>query len=154
MIAGEPDLLVAPEAALIAARLGGQTMMERAPEATQFAAQAPLRVWGSDAAPFSTGPGIRCTQESCRAEIRGQTVLLVRDAGAIDCRVAVIVSAAWLHDPCVATPVFDHAAVLRDGAVAIRLTPQGPAVMSDRLVRGSRPWVVRDQPVLPMAPAE
>jgi competence protein ComEC len=37
--------------------------------------------------------------------------------------------------------VVDRFAVWRDGAQAVFLTPDGARVVSDRMLRGERPWV-------------
>ncbi len=150
-----PDLMIGPEARLIAVRQGSVILVESTRDASPLELQAPERLWGSaQAAPFSTAPGVVCTQAGCRVDLPGGTLQLVRDGGAADCSATVIVSAYWLHDPCPGTIVLDHATVDRNGAIAAWLAAPAVQVVADRQVRGSRPWVISPRLRLPMAPIE
>jgi len=150
-----PDILVGPDARLIALRLADRVAVEQASGLSSFESQAPAHLWGIAAAGFDTaGPGLVCSASACRATIRGQVAVLARDSAGIDCSAAVILSAAWLHAACLTTPVIDHAFVQRAGATAIRLERLGPSLTTDQALRGARPWVITAAPHLPMATTE
>ncbi len=147
-----PDLLVAPEARLIALRLGTRIFVQTDSSATPYETQAPLRLWGAE---MSTGftthsPDLLCTSGLCRA---GQ-ITLVRDATGLTCNDTVIVSSAWLHGQCPQSLVIDHAFIAREGATTVRLSAAGALTVTDRALRGTRPWVLSPHPALPMATAE
>jgi len=150
-----PDALVGPEAHVIALRAGGQILMQASPAASFFETGSPALVWGAqNALPFTTlPPYVSCTDSACRAELPGGTALLLRETGTADCTAGVIISAAWLHTPCPGA-VVDHAVAAREGAVAIRLTGAGADITTDRMVRRTRPWVIRAGADLPMAKTE
>jgi competence protein ComEC len=155
IVAPAPDILIAPQGRLIAARLGGTVMVEAAREATFFDQSAPSRLWGGlPVSPFTTEPGVMCTRGACRAALRGRTILLAREAASLDCRADVILSAAWLHDACPGAALFDRATILREGAITLRLTEAGVVARTDRGQRGARPWVIKSAATLPMAPTE
>jgi competence protein ComEC len=64
-----------------------------------------------------------------------------RDAAPACGSAAVLISAAPARSPCAAMPLVDRFTVWRDGAQAIWLTGGGATILSDRAVRGDRPWV-------------
>ena len=74
---------------------------------------------------------------------------------------ALLISAEPARDLCPrGVPYLDRFSVWRNGSHAVWLTADGPVILSDRMARGSRPWVPplpiprRVVPNLPMAPAE
>lgn len=148
-----PDVLVGPEARLIAVRTHMGVLVDRAPGVSAFEAAAPGHVWGGVPA-LDVGKGAACTADGCRVVVAGAGIVVAHDADGADCTAALIVSAAWLHDPCPGTEVIDRARVARDGATTIRFAGTRPVVTTDRMVRGERPWVVLARPTLPMAPVE
>ncbi len=150
-----PDILVGPEARVIALRVAGRVLVERAPGTSAFEAEAPGRVWGEPVAQAPDGQsGVACTRQACRATLSGARVLLVREAAGLDCTALVVLSAASLHGACPDATTIDRAATLRDGAIAVRLSAAAPVVTTDRAWRGARPWVLLPPPLLPMARAE
>jgi competence protein ComEC len=66
--------------------------------------------------------------------------------------VAVIISAEPIRQRCRDSILIDRFSVWRDGTHAIWLSSKGAAVVSDRVWRGSRPWV--PPPPQPRAAAE
>ncbi len=147
-----PDVLVTPQASVIALRVGGHTLVEASATATPFEVQAPGRVWGGTTEPLGgTGPAT-CTAAACRASIRGRPVVLAQRPDAATCAAALVVSASWLHLPCGAT-VLDRSTVA-DGSAEAWVDPDAVRVLTDATARGRRPWVVRARPALPMALTE
>ena len=158
-----PDLLMSPDARLIAIRDGGVYVQAR-PGASKFVRDA----WESHLAagplrPIRTGEPPACTERDCRLGPTDAHVRLLRDnAGTGDCTgVALLVSAEPARGECPgAVPYLDRFSVWRDGAHAVWLTPTGPRILSDRADRGARPWVPglptprRSVPNLPMAPVD
>jgi competence protein ComEC len=143
-----PDILVSADARLIALRT----------------LDAWKQYWASNvAAVFAdeTSPAVACRTQSCllRPRLDGGAAMLVRAAGPMACLdAAVVVSAEPVRTPCPATPTVDRFTVWREGAQAIWLRPEGAVVVSDRALRGDRPWVpplpvrpVRARVTLPMA---
>jgi competence protein ComEC len=147
-----PDLLVVPEARLIAVRAGGRIFVQADENATPFEAQAPLRLWGAklSAGFVSQPPDLLCDASLCRAG----KIKLVRNAGGLACDGAVIVSSTWLHGQCPNVLVIDHAFIAREGATTVRLTGVSVLTVTDRGLRGARPWVLLPRAALPMAPTE
>jgi competence protein ComEC len=147
-----PDLLVAPEARLIALRVGTRIYVQAEDSATPYEIQAPLRLWGAEtSAGFSTqAPDLLCDAAACRTP----KISLVRNAPDLNCENAVIVSSTWLHGQCPGALVIDHAFIEREGATLVRLTGAGVTTVTDRALRGTRPWVQVPHQALPMAPTE
>jgi competence protein ComEC len=145
-----PDILVGPDAKLIALRLAPEHIAAALTQASAYEDQAPSRLWGSDTPPT----GLPCAPDTCRIDLNGHTIIVARETDQTDCNAALILSAGWLHTTCPATPIIDHAFVQREGATTIRLDPAGPVIVTDRTERGTRPWVIDTHPTLPMAPTE
>ncbi len=151
LFAPQPDMLVGPDARLIAIRRGQEIFAETAQGLSAYEAQAPARLWGIDT---PTAPLPCAAATDCRVTLGGNTVFFARAGNTPDCGAAVIVSAGWLHGPCTGKLVIDHGFVQREGATTIRLAASGPVIVTDRAIRGARRWVVRATPSLPMAKTE
>jgi competence protein ComEC len=107
-----------------------------------------------------------CTQAACTLQPArsGAAAMLVRGKPPPEaCATSVVVSAEPLRLDCGGTvPVIDRFSVWREGAHAIWLDPDGARVVTDRGLRGDRPWVVPRPtkgrlppgPVLPVAPID
>ena len=145
-----PDILVGPEARLIAVHTLGRTLIDHVPGLTAFEAASPERLWTDAPEPL----GSACGDAACRLSIGNRPVLLVREMAAADCTAALLVSSAWLRGACPGRPVFDRATAARDGAATIRMTQAGIDIITDRAMRGNRPWVLLPRPNLPMAQTE
>ncbi len=145
-----PDILVGPDAALIALRLTAAHIAATTTHVSATENEAPGRLWGTRAPPEA----LLCTSPACRLTLRQNTVLILRDAADIDCTSAAILSSSWLHATCPSTPIIDRHFVEREGATTLRLDPQGTIITTDQSTRGTRPWVLSQTPTLPMAPTE
>ncbi len=151
-----PDLLVGPDARLIAARIHGQVFVATAKGVSRFDRAAPARLWGVPAtqdfpAEGQTAAGaLVCTAADCRITLHGQLAVLLQDAGAPCPDAAIILSHG--RAPCPGAPVLDSATVRVRGAATIRLTAQGPVIIGANDGRAARPWGVPiatvSQPVL------
>ncbi|WP_439577728.1 ComEC/Rec2 family competence protein [Elioraea sp.] len=160
-----PDILVSPDARLIAIRAEGALHVQSLPGASRFV----RGIWDerSGGLPFVPLPpagvpaqAIDCTPGAC--PIGGGAVLLRGDPPGRWCgRVAVVISAEPVRARCGGSTVIDRFSVWRDGAHAVWLGDQ-PAVLSDRAWRGERPWVApvprtraqREADALPPAPRD
>ena len=145
-----PDLLVGPDAALIAVRLDASHIAAATTHISAYETEAPARLWGIGAPPTS----LPCQNPACRIALRNGIVLILRDGADIDCSAAIILSSGSLHASCPGTPVIDHEFIRREGATTLRLDLLGPVIVTDRFARGSRPWVLRQTATLPMAATE
>ena len=158
-----PDVLVSPDARLIALRDGSGYRLQDRPGAPRFVRDAWAEHWGSGPMPpLAAGTPAACGATACRLG----PVLLLRGAAAgtmheADCTgVALVVSAEPARGVCPGAALLDRFTVWRDGAHAVWLRDGVPAVLSDRADRGDRPWVApvptprAHVPNLPMAQAE
>ncbi len=152
LFAPPPDVLITPQAGLLAVHIASATLVETARGVTPYEREAPARVFGSPAVTaLGAAPG--CDAAACRLEVHGRTIAVARQAGAADCNVALVVSLVRLGGPCEDTPVVDRAAV-QDGAAEVWVGAERIRVRTDRMVRGMRPWVIGTRVGLPMALAE
>ena len=136
-----PDLLMSPDAKLIAVREGG------------YWAQGPgggfLRSSWEDhlaSGPIQsivTGRPAICTADRCDLLRDGQLLRLARGAARPGCEgVTLFVSAEPARDVCPrGVSYLDRFSVWRNGAHAVWLGPGGVTIVSDRAYRGDRPWV-------------
>ena len=142
----QPDVIVNPTARVIvlkgtegyAALVSGASRFEREAIAERLglAALPPL--------PEGEAGSLGCTRFSCTLSgPAGQMVLLLRP-GPEKTRcdtAALVVSPEPLRGRCRPSPVIDRFSVWRDGAHAAWFTADGVRVVSDRSLRGDRPWV-------------
>jgi competence protein ComEC len=150
LLASPPDILVGPDAALIALRLDTGQIVAATTRVSAYESEAPLRLWGARS-PTESFP---CTLSACRIILRHSTVLILRDVADVDCAAAIILSASWLHAACPRTPIIDHQFIAREGATTLRLDPKTIVIATDKSARGSRPWVFDQHVSLPMAITE
>jgi competence protein ComEC len=150
-----PDALVVPSARVVAATVDGAVLAEIRPGAASFEKESPGRLWGAPVAPFpATGAGaLQCDAAACRWRAHGQAVLLPRGADA-GCAGADLVLATASLPACAAKLVLDRAFVARNGATLLWVTASGPVIVTDRALRGDRPWVLRQETLLPAALTE
>ncbi len=155
-----PDIVVGPQSEVIAARVGDAVFVEHARRSTPIELEAPARLWGvarvSDfpATGEASSGAIVCDALSCRMTIRGVSAVLVRNAGVLPCGPRLLVSAETLRHVCDGTALADRALARRVGAIAVRLTGDRPAFLTDQDIRGNRPWVIAAAPLLPPAETE
>lgn len=144
-LAASPDIVVSPDARVIAARVGGVAFVSTARGASRFDLDTPARVWGlANATAFESraNMGVSCDTGTCRFALRGGTALLVTDASAACAGASAVISALPLRGNCPAPVVVDRFSVLGDGATSITLGADGAAKITDHMVRGDRPWVI------------
>jgi competence protein ComEC len=143
-----PDLLVSPDAKLIAVAQNGQVFLLRQKKAPAYAVQQWAPVWGG--APFipfgpsQPAPEAMCDATGCRFHSPAGPLLVLFGQPPPDCTPAAFAIASEpLHGACDASGrvVIDRFTVWREGAIAAWITPRGIRLRSDRDVQGDRPWV-------------
>jgi competence protein ComEC len=148
-----PDLVVSMDS--VAARIDGQVFVEQSKRAGMFAREAPARVWGQTGIPFPADDGGRCNAAGCHFAIHGQAIVLVRQPAATDCgRAAVAISTGKLGAGCLAPVMIDAGVARVVGATALFFAASGVREITDRSLRGTRPWVFATHPRLPPAQTE
>ncbi|PCD80766.1 competence protein ComEC [Acetobacter orleanensis] len=173
----QPDLLISPDGGLMAVRdgrvllVGGQSrdafLVLAAWQQALALPPHPFPVEGDD----TPDGGLACGQDGepgvCLLSLNGRSVLLrVRDKSdgeatlpdSLCAGMDLVISAAPLRQSCPSARRLDRFTVWREGAQMIFLRADGIRVISDRMSRGTRPWVMKPgghgQPNLPLAPAE
>jgi competence protein ComEC len=143
-----PDLLVSPDAKLIAAAQNGQVFLLRQKKASAYAVQQWAPVWGGKPflafGPDHPAPGAACDATGCRFTSPAGPVLVLFGPPPPDCAPAALaVSPEPLRGACDARGrvVIDRFTVWREGAIAAWITPRGILLRTDREVQGNRPWV-------------
>jgi competence protein ComEC len=150
------DVLVSADSRWVLLRVGDAAFTERGRGAADFTRDAMLRSWGIAAAEAlprageAAGGVIRCTPAECRMAVPGGEVLVPRPRDANDrpvldearcAGVVAVVSAAPLRGRCAGAVMVDRFSTWRDGAVAVWARNGVARVVTDRAVRGDRPWV-------------
>ncbi len=163
-----PDLLVSPDARLIAIRTASPAGSWLILEEGAGASPITLSDWRQSLAiemplaymPESGRDGpVFCDASTCRIVLRGQTVLLLREhgrgsgrakaggaaappmAGTGCAKLALLLSPAPARGICRGRPLIDRFTVWREGAQAVWIGSGGVRVRSDRDDRGLRPWI-------------
>ena len=165
LLARPPDMLVSPDARVIALHTAEGLFTQTTQGASAFVVDAFRQYYGETEdtpfPPIGDDAGIRCTEHACRLSGRAATALLLRGEETPDCAgIAIVVSAEPARGKCPSdVRLVDRFTVWRDGSQAIWLDVAGARVLSDRAARGDRPWVPapphpRADPALPMAEAE
>jgi competence protein ComEC len=143
-----PNLLVSPDAKLIALYQSGQVFLLRQKKAPAYAVQQWAPVWGG--APFTgfgpsqPAPGAACNASACRFPSPAGPLLVLFGPPAATCApAALVVSPVPLRGACDAPGriVIDRFTVWREGAIAAWITPRGILRRTDRDAQGNRPWV-------------
>ncbi|MCP1196172.1 ComEC family competence protein [Acetobacter senegalensis] len=172
----QPDILISPDGGLMAVRDGGHLLVagrSRDSAAVQAAwAQAFARVPESFPVKGQTPDGVlSCGEDGdpdiCLVSKNGQMALLrvvdktdgmARLPDTLCADMDVVISSAPLRDSCPNAHRLDRFSAWREGAQAVYLEKQGVRVVTDRAVRGARPWVMKPgghgMPNLPLAPSE
>lgn len=157
LLAHPPDLLVSPDARLIAWREDGAAWLARAQGAPTFQLDQFARHWGVRG--FVPVDQRGCPPAGCRL-FDARVLLAVAPPRTPVCDAALVVSPEPIRARCPGVPWIDRFSVWRDGAHAVWLTAGGVTVLSDRAHRGERPWVppvpvprARPQPGTTLAPA-
>ncbi len=137
-----PDIVVAPDARVIAARIGDTVFCSVARGASGFELQDAARVWGVRAAlPFpidgsAAGGAVACGGGACRLRFGGHIAVLLMDPAADCAGAALAVAAAPLRGRCGPAAEVDRFSVLRDGATAVYFALGRAVVVTDRSLRG------------------
>ena len=152
LLAPPPDILVSDTAGLVGFATPSGVFAARTGRASSFTRDAWQLLWLSE--PFqalpstgtAAGGALRCTKAAClyRPRPGGAAALLLRGAAAPDpCPDAALLLAFLpYHHACAAaaTSVIDRNDVRRNGSYAVWLG-RGVRIVSDRGLRGDRPWV-------------
>ena len=168
-LAASPDVLVSGDGHVVAARLGGVVFQAEGKGEPGFAREAAARVWGGDAAaafPYTgnaAGDRVRCVAGQCVLDFGAHRVLLADAAPASCGGMDVVVARQSVGGICRAPIVVDPDFVASRGAASLTFGSGGAHVLTDREVRGDRPWVLlgtmrgaagRGAARLPMAQSE
>lgn len=140
-----PDMLISADAKLLALRSGNALFVQSHSGASKFTRDAWEQMWAvRDERPMPMD-GEGCTADACALPARdhGPMALLLRGTPPGDaCDADIVVSAEPIRLRCYnRLPFVDRFSVWRNGAHAIWLDPAGIRILSDREVRGDRPWV-------------
>ncbi len=151
-----PDLLVAADGRMIGLRTQAGMWIERVTGASNFTRAEWQQYWAaadSERLPADGSVGGdqvgSCTPDSCllRPHPDAVAALLLRRTPPPDCgSAAVVVSLINAWRRCPEAALVDRITVLRQGAAAIWLEPGGARIVTDRMVRGARPWVPPPRP--------
>ena len=153
MLFQPPDLLVSDDARLIAVRTPAGIWLQARPGGSKFVRDEWLQYWAAPSAAAvpadgsAAGGAIACAQGQCllRPYPDRPAALLVRGTthpeGCASASVIVSSEPARRLCPKPWPKLVDRFTVWYDGAAAIWLRPRGARVLTDRSVRGNRPWV-------------
>jgi len=160
------DVLVSTDARAIMLRAGEGVYLRPEGSVSRFVLDGLAGYWAAGEPrrlPVDVTKLITCVDHACRVRPRAGTsealVLMKGESlppGSCD-RAAIILAAVTLENPCPGIPHIDRFTVWRDGAHAVWLDTAGARIVSDRMVRGDRPWVAippRRRPELPPAKTE
>lgn len=163
-----PDLLVSADARLLGVRTEAGMYVEREKGASNFTRDAWRQYWAigppmpMPRAGSAAGGAILCNPTACMLRPRsGAAAMLALGGAAKTCGdAALLITLGGARAACPGLPVIDRFKLRRDGAAAVWLGPGGVAIVTDRQIRGARPWVGPDEgsaavrkPSLPLAPA-
>jgi competence protein ComEC len=152
LITRPPDLLIAADAHLVGIRTPDGMFLEKTSSTSAFTRHAWTQYWASGPPIFmpvegnAAGGEINCQITFCffRIAPAAAPLLLLRQyARRTGCGAAMLVIAlsGWPLHCAPATRIISRRSLHRDGATAIWLTPSGPEFLTDRDVRGDRPWI-------------
>lgn len=176
-LVAQPDLLISPDGGLMAVRdggvlrIGGQSRDAGLVRAAWQQALArlvePFPAEGGETPDGALVCGQDAVPDVCVLSLKGYSVVLrVRDRSdgeallpeSLCAGMDLVISAAPLRQSCPGVRGLDRFTAWREGAQAVFLRPDGLRVVSDRSLRGARPWVMKPgghgMPTLPLAPEE
>jgi competence protein ComEC len=133
-----PDVLVSPDAKLIAISAAPDLFLFRAKKASGFTLAQWQPVWGG--AGFSPLDQSQCNANLCTITTKSGPVAVALSPPASCPAAILVISPEPLHGVC-RTPFIDRFSAWHDGAIAAWLTPAGIRLLTDRQVEGTRPWV-------------
>ena len=148
LTAPPPDVLVSADARLIGLRTAEGHYIIPGKGGSKLVRESWQQAWGTDApakplpAGLSPGETMECARNDCTAQIGGQTIRVLR--GSPQCEGALVISPEPLRFNCATPPAYiDRFSVWRHGAHAAWVTKSGVTIVTDRDVRGERPWIPR-----------
>jgi competence protein ComEC len=150
-----PDLLISPNASLIAVRAADGSYLLSSAKGQRMVEETWTRRSAAEAGPVwpqsgSSADGrLSCTAESCLYRANGRTVALIRDDAALtqDCAQSdLVVSAEPVRRACAAPQVIDRFDAWRFGAHAIWLEADDIRIATVAGWRGVRPWAPPPEP--------
>jgi competence protein ComEC len=134
-----PDVLVSPDAKLIAVSAPPELFLFRAKKASGFMLAEWQPVWGGAGfAPFDTS---QCSADLCMITTKNGVVAVALSPPASCPAATLVISPEPLRGACRGTRTIDRFSAWRNGAIAVWLTKSGARILTDRQVQGSRPWV-------------
>jgi competence protein ComEC len=146
-----PDILLSADGRLAGIHAGTDMFVQQRDGFSGFTQDAWRQMWAARvrALPERPEQGIACTERACRIRPQpdGPTViLLLGKAMAADCDAVALFSLEpiYLRCPAPVPDAFDRFDLWRNGAHAVWIGRDGVRVLSDRQVRGDRPWVPAD----------
>jgi len=146
-----PDILLSADGRLAGIHAGTDMFVQQRDGFSGFTQDAWRQMWAARvrALPDRPEQGIACTDRACRIHPHpdGPTViLLLGKAMAADCDAVALFSLEpiYLRCPAPVPDAFDRFDLWRNGAHAVWIGRDGVRVLSDRQVRGGRPWVPAD----------
>jgi len=134
-----PDVLVSPDAKLIAVSAPPDLFLFRQKKASGFELAAWQPVWGG--AGFSPVDTSQCDANLCTITTKSGPVAIALSLPSYCPAAILVVSPEPLHGTCRNKKIIDRFTVWHDGAVAAWVTPPGVLFRTDREVQGTRPWV-------------
>lgn len=148
LVAPRPDLLVSDDGRVVALRDDQGRLLLSTRRAGRFDAGVWLRHDGeteADAWPaqgMGAGGALACDSLGCLWNVEGRRVAIAwrHEAFREDCRVADIVVAPELYGRCAAPLAITRGDLLRKGAHALYIDPDGVRAETVAAARGNRPW--------------
>ncbi|CAP53994.1 putative DNA uptake protein [Gluconacetobacter diazotrophicus PA1 5] len=159
VLVARPDVLLSPDGRAVAVRDGAVLRIGPHPGADKAVESDWQQALALPLASLPQADGrLACRDEACRMD-GGRVRLRLSAAAPAECAgVTLLVTLVPMDQGCPAARTLDGLTVWQGGAQAVFLRPDGPHVVSDRGVRGARPWVLapgqHGMPTLPLAQRE
>ncbi len=132
LAARPPDVLVSPDAKLIALKSGNTIYLVTTARNPSYTLAQWAPVWGG--APLTPA---QCSTAACRI---GPVLFAL--APPSDCTAALIVAPIALPNTCPGLPAITRASIFTNGAIAAWVQNGRVTLRTDRAAQGNRPWVV------------
>ena len=131
LLARPPDVLISPDAKLIAIRSGAEIFLVEEPKADKFTLEQWQSVWGGR--PLVPA---QCSSTSC---LLGR--ILYATSPVTNCLGAKVLVSPVPQKGCAGVATLDPPFTERTGAAESWVKPSGVFVRADRTIQGNRPWV-------------
>ncbi len=163
-----PDILISADASLIGLRTPSGVFVEAGKRAASFERDAWVQYWADGPVEklpqtgVAANGAVACDAAACRWRTAsgGMAVIARTPPDASACGASVVLAAEPVRLRCSpAVPVIDRFSVWREGAHAVWVDAERATIVSERRVRGDRPWAPppghgRSTAGLMMAPTE